>query len=453
MTLSSADIEALKGMTTVNFYRALYEIAREVNSSLAVDEVLNAMVRSVTRAMGMKGCSVMLLTPDRSQLVHVAAYGLSDWYVRKGPVRTDVPIMTALEGQPDIVADVATDERVVFREQALKEGIASIMSLPVKLAGETIGVLRVYSATRRRFTAQEVEFMTGVASIGAIALDKARAHEALHREQQALAEDLERRKKELARVEEAKSQLMRFMSVVAHDLKSPLAAIQSYFSVLLGGYSGPLTDKQKQMIERSSQRVVGLLELISDLLDISRIELGTAFQEKKDISPLEVLKAPLEDAQAAAQQKNVAIELRAPPDLPRVSVSPARLQQVFANLLSNAVKFTPPGGMVTVTGRLHEDGNIRFEVADTGIGIPPQDLPQMFQEFFRASNVLGPAPGAAPQTPGTGLGLAIVRRILERYGGKIWAESPCPDTGVGTRFTFQLPTAGEKMERQQGVGL
>ncbi|MCX8126543.1 MAG: HAMP domain-containing histidine kinase, partial [Dehalococcoidia bacterium] len=194
---------------------------------------------------------------------------------------------------------------------------------------------------------------------------------------------------------------------------------------------------QRQMIERSSQRITGLLELISDLLDISRIELGQAFQEPKCVLPLEVLKAPLEDCMVAAQQKRISVEVRVPSDLPGIKVFPSRIQQVFANLLSNAVKFTPEGGRIVISAR-RDDNNIRFEVSDTGIGIPPQDLPRMFEEFFRASNVQT-HDKTTGQITGTGLGLAIVRRILEKYGGKIWVESPDPDTGCGTRFTFLLP--------------
>lgn len=418
-------------MDSLNLYKTLYEIAKEVNSSLSVDHVLKAVMESVTKALGVKGCSVMLLTPDRTQLIHTAVYGLSNGYIKKGPVTTDVVISTALQGQPVQITDVTRDIRLRYRDQAIKEGVLSILTIPIQLSGETIGVVAVYSAVQREFSTDDIEFLKAVANMGAIALDKARAHEGL-------TNDLELRKKELARVEEAKNQLMRFMSIVAHDLKAPLAAIQSYFSVLLGGYSGPLNEKQIQMLERSSQRVVGLLELISDLLDISRIELGQAFQEPKCVSPMEIMKTPLEDCQAAAQQKKLTIEVKVPTDLPNIYVFPSRIQQVFANLFSNAVKFTPEGGRVTISARRDDDNKIRFEVSDTGIGIPAQDLPRIFEEFFRASNVQSQTGG---QVTGTGLGLAIVRRILEKYGGKIWVESPCPATGTGTRFSFVLPIA------------
>ena len=408
------------------------------------------MMESVTRTLGVKGCSVMLLTRDRKELHHTASYGLSNGYIKKGPVTADVVINLTLKGETVQIYDVSHDIRLHYRDQATREGVSSILTTPIQLSTETIGVVAVYSAVKRQFTDDEIEFLKAVANMGAIALDKARTHEDLSNERLSILNDLEQRKNELARVEEAKNQLMRFISVVAHDLKAPLAAIQSYFNVILGGYSGPLNEKQKQMIERSSQRIVGLLELISDLLDISRIELGQAFQEPKYVSPVEVIKTPLEDAQAAAQAKKVAIEVNVPPSLPNIYVFPSRIQQVLANLLSNAVKFTPDGGRVKLDAKLIDNG-IRFSVCENGIGIPAQDLPRMFEELYRASNVQSKDKNAN-QVPGTGLGLAIVRRILEKYGGKIWVESPCPDTGTGTIFTFILPVAPTK-ETGKGGGL
>jgi len=118
------------------------------------------------------------------------------------------------------------------------------------------------------------------------------------------------------------------------------------------------------------------------------------------------------------------------PDLPPIFGSPIRLQQVFTNLLSNAIKFTPKGG--TVTLRLLEiDSEMVGEICDTGLGIPDEDLPRIFEDFYRASNV---------NVPGTGLGLSIVKRIVEAHGGRIRVESPCHETGVGCKFSFALPT-------------
>jgi len=244
--------------------------------------------------------------------------------------------------------------------------------------------------------------------------------------------ELERASREIAKLEEARNRFLRFLGVTVHDLKAPLTAIQSYFWVMLGGFAGALTEKQKNMLERSSQRIKELLNLISDLLDIPRIETGQLVQEMKQVSLSQIVKASVGDLRDLAKQKKVKLKAELPQALPKIRGSGPKLQQVITNLMSNAINYTPEG---TVTIRVNEEDNdIQVEVMDTGIGIPPDDLPHVFDDFFRASNV---------ETKGTGLGLSIAKRIVEAHGGKIWVESPCPETNTGSKFIFILPKRSE----------
>jgi signal transduction histidine kinase len=245
--------------------------------------------------------------------------------------------------------------------------------------------------------------------------------------------ELERASNEIAKLEEEKSRFLRFLGIAAHDLKAPLTAIQGFLWVMLGGYAGELSDKQRNMMERSSHRIKELLNLISDLLDIPRIETGQLVQEMKQVSLSQVVKTSMGDLRDLAKQKKLKLRVELPPGLPRIYGSAPRLQQVMTNLVNNAINYTPEG---SVTVRVKEKGKeIRVEVLDTGIGIPPQDLPRMFEDFFRASNV---------ETKGTGLGLSIAKRIVEAHDGRIWVESPCLETGKGSKFTFTLPIERER---------
>ena len=245
-------------------------------------------------------------------------------------------------------------------------------------------------------------------------------------------DELEQASREIAKLEEARNRFLLFLGVMVHDLKAPLTAIQSYFWVMLGGFAGALTEKQKNMLERSSQRIKELLNLISDLLDIPRIETGQLVQEMKQVSLSQIVKASVGDLRDLAKQKKVKLKAELPQALPKIRGSGPKLQQVITNLMSNAINYTPEGG---VTIRVNEgDNDIQVEVMDTGIGIPPDDLPHVFDDFFRASNV---------ETKGTGLGLSIAKRIVEAHGGKIWVESPCPETNTGSKFTFTLPKRSE----------
>ncbi|UCB42317.1 MAG: hypothetical protein JSV77_07570 [Dehalococcoidales bacterium] len=240
--------------------------------------------------------------------------------------------------------------------------------------------------------------------------------------------ELEQASREVNKLEEEKSRFLQFLSIAAHDLKAPLTAIQGFLWVMLDGYAGEINDKQRHMLDRSTRRIKELLNLISDLLDIPRIETGQILPEIKEISLRQVFRNCLPEQRDLAKEKGIKLDVELPEALPKIRGSGPRLQQVITNLVDNAISYTSEG---IVTLRVEEkDKHVQVEITDTGIGIPPEDLPQIFDDFFRASNV---------EARGTGLGLSITKRIVEAHGGKIWCESPCLDTNQGTRFTFTLP--------------
>jgi signal transduction histidine kinase len=244
--------------------------------------------------------------------------------------------------------------------------------------------------------------------------------------------ELEKSTKEVARLEEEKSRFLRFLGIAAHDLKAPLTAIQSFLWVMLSGYAGKLNKKQGNMLERSSRRITELLGLISDLLDIPRIETGQIVQEMKEISLLEVVKGCVDDLGTRAADKGIQVKVELPKRLSKINGSSPRLRQVLSNLLDNAINYTLEGEVAVRVSE--QDNDICVEVMDTGIGILPEDLSQLFDDFFRGSNV---------DPKGTGLGLSISKRIIEAHGGRIWAESPCAETNKGSKFTFTLPKVSE----------
>ncbi len=172
------------------YYYNLYELASVVNSAGSQERVLRSIVENVTRALEAKGCSLMLLTPDRKTLLHTVSYGLSDWYVRKGPVSADRSIAEALEGRPVAVMNAADDDRIQYQLQARQEGIASILSVPIMLREEVVGVMRVYTAEPRYFTDADIYFGGAAANLGAIALENARLYDAVKKDYEELRLDL-----------------------------------------------------------------------------------------------------------------------------------------------------------------------------------------------------------------------------------------------------------------------
>ena len=231
------------------------------------------------------------------------------------------------------------------------------------------------------------------------------------------------------RLDSTRINLAYFLSVASHDLKAPLAAVQSYLQVILGGFVGELNEKQKEMLSRSCVRIAEFIEMIDNILDISRFEVGEI--DKQELSLPEVVRDVVETLRPLAEEKKLNFTLDLPQEIPRIKGSVTRLKQVIANLVGNAIKFTPSPGEISVKLK-EDDGYLRVEVADTGIGISTEDLPKIFDEFYR---------GVAGDTEakGTGLGLSISKKIVEAYAGRIWAESPCPETTKGSKFSFTLP--------------
>jgi signal transduction histidine kinase len=254
--------------------------------------------------------------------------------------------------------------------------------------------------------------------------------------------ELQRVTKELAKLEEGRKQLLNFLGIVAHDLKAPLSAVQSYLQLIVRGFVGEVLEKQKELLDRSIYRIAELLNLISDLLDISRIESGQIVNEVEEVSLSRILDSAVEDVQAQANSKKVSIKVSVSESLPHITASGVLLQQLMTNLFTNAIKFTPEGGEIKCQA---EDSNkvIQVEVSDTGVGITDEDLPHIFEDFYRSKD---------PEKAGTGLGLSIVKRIVEAHKGKIKVESPNPEskTGRGCKFTFTLPKNLPATARKKG---
>ena len=218
-----------------------------------------------------------------------------------------------------------------------------------------------------------------------------------------------------------------FVTTVSHDLRSPLTAILGYVELI--ERAGALTEQQREFIRRVQLSVEQITDLVSNLLDLGRIEAG--LDVAKERTPVVVLaRYAIDGLRAMAAKGGLSLEPDLPDDLPMVVGSPIRLRQMIANLLENAIRYTPAGGKVRVEADA-EDDQVILRVSDTGPGIPPADQPYLFDKFFRASNV-------PENVPGTGLGLSIVKSIVDNHGGRIWVDSTL---GAGTTFTVVLPKA------------
>lgn len=178
------------------YYQDLYELAAILNSARSPDEILQSIVETTAKAMYAKGCSLLLLTPDKTALLRIAAYGLSPWFVRMGPVIADKSMTESLEGKPVLILNAPEDDRVEYRKQVKQEGIATILSVPIKLREEIIGVMRIYTSQPRQFTDEEISFAEATANFGAIALEARHFYDTLQTDYDQLRQDMRRRSAE-----------------------------------------------------------------------------------------------------------------------------------------------------------------------------------------------------------------------------------------------------------------
>ncbi len=225
-----------------------------------------------------------------------------------------------------------------------------------------------------------------------------------------------------------------FITMVTHQLRSPIVAVIQYFEVILAGMAGDVPEKQKGMIRKSRDRLEGLLNLINDWLDAARIDQGQIVDKLKPLPLKTVIEKLVQDMQPLAQKFEVSLEMGAcaPDDL--VQGDKETLEQAFSNLITNAIRYNKPNGKVVVTIKENKD-YVAAEVQDTGIGIAKEHLPLLFDQFYRVSR------SEDRKIKGSGLGLSIAKKIVEAHGGSIQVSS---ELGKGSIFTVLLPKAEAK---------
>jgi len=229
-------------------------------------------------------------------------------------------------------------------------------------------------------------------------------------------------------VEKMKSE---FVSIAAHQLRTPLSALKWAVSLLMNGDVGRISKEQKEIIGKAYETNERMIVLVNDLLNAARIEEGRMISQPSFIDVSEVIQSTLADLQAKKKEKNFKIAFEAPKEsLPKVFVDEEGLKLVVQNLVENAFQYTRPGGDITILCAI-QNGNVAFSVQDSGIGIPEQEKERVFTKFFRGENAV------RMETRGSGLGLFIARKIVEAHGGKIWFESK---EGYGTTFSVSFPS-------------
>jgi two-component system, OmpR family, phosphate regulon sensor histidine kinase PhoR len=220
-----------------------------------------------------------------------------------------------------------------------------------------------------------------------------------------------------------------FVAMVAHELRAPLSAIQQLNTVIIDGLAGAVTDKQRELLGRSQERTKGLLDLIRDLLDISKMETGRSFQQKEPLDVFSLAEKTVELLIPQTQARHQTLELQAQPEIPLINADPQAIEEVLTNLISNAIKYTPEKGTIRIELKPQDD-YLLIRVSDNGIGISPEDLSRIFDKFYRVKSE------KTRQIVGTGLGLPIVKQLVEAHLGYVEVESQLDQ---GTTINVLIP--------------
>ncbi|GAB4429711.1 MAG: hypothetical protein Fur0044_27390 [Anaerolineae bacterium] len=323
------------------------------------------------------------------------------------------------EGSPQLVFDIQTadsEQRAVLEQLGMQFGIVT----PLKSKESILGAL-ILARANSDFAAGDSNFLWVLAGQASIALENAH----LFAEIQAAYE-------ELKMLDHMKSE---FINIAAHELRTPLAILMGYASMLEEDLNGVQRDYMSTIV-RNSMR---LTHLIDDMLSLQSLESGLVSLAKEPLSLQEAVHAAVDDLSLWSEQKNLSIEIDIPPDFPQMIADRQKIDLIIVNLIHNAVKFTPPAGQIIFTARVTGENMMTISVTNTGISIPKKDLTRVFERFYQVEKSLTREHG------GIGLGLSIAKGMVNVCGGEIYAES---EEGQSTTFTFTLPIDNSYLKEQ-----
>ncbi len=388
---------------------AVHRVIQKAGSSLHLQEVLDNITELTVEFTGVRGCSIKLFDPSTGTMRVRSLAG----------IRRDVPDLSIdvaeniyhrglVNGKPVIVEEAFRKD---FPE--LDEDTESLICVPLRLEKKPIGALCIYGEKGEHLSTEMLSFLSSLGELVTLAIANATVYE------------------NLKKLDDAKTW---FLLKASHELKSPLNVIHSISKLLIEGYVGPLTEKQRELIKRISSRADALAETVKDLIALAKGKAEIENTEREKINICDVMEEAIKFYNSKAEEKNINLEVICTTEKSIIYGVREGLESIITNLLSNAIKYTPEGGKVTLR-MLGEKDSVIIEVSDTGIGIPKEEQKKLFSEFFRASNA------KALTDAGTGLGLSIVKANVEKHGGRIDFHS---EEGKGTTFRVTLKRIGKR---------
>ena len=412
---------------SVDELTALGDVGHALSSTLDLEAVLQTIVTRATQLTGTAGC-VMWEYDQRSEEFRLRANHYAEGtdsaiLPARGGVTT-IPRGQGLTTQvmeerqavqiPDITVEGAYESPV--RKALIDAGHRALLGVPLLSEDEVIGVLAVTRKTSGEFESETVRLLSTFAAQSSLALQNAR-----------LFREIEQKSRELEAASRHKSE---FLANMSHELRTPLNAIIGFSEVLNERMFGELNEKQDEYLKDIYASGQHLLSVINDILDLSKVEAGRMELEATDFDLPTAIDNALILVRERASRRGITLGRGIDGGVGMVRGDERKVKQVLLNLLSNALKFTREGGRVDVRATM-KDGMAEISVADTGVGIAPEDQEAIFEEFRQVGT-------ADKKVEGTGLGLALSRKFIELHGGRIWVHS---QPGKGSTFSFTLPAS------------
>ncbi len=407
---------------SVGELRALGDVSQAVSSTLELETVLATIVSHAVQLSG-TDCGVIYEYDEAAKEFHLRASHRMEEEAVEAVRATPVRLGEGATGRAVIMrAPVQLSDMLDQREYTgtrarpllTRLGYRSLLSVPLLREQQIMGALTVWRRQTGEFKPEVVNLLQTFATQSALAIHNAR-----------LFREIQEKGRQLELASKYKSQ---FLASMSHELRTPMNAVLGYTRMLLMNVYGELPEKVRDVHQRIDKSGRHLLGLINDVLDFSKIEAGQLTLAINPYSIKDVIQAVVASAQSLASEKNLALKITVPADLPAASGDERRITQVLLNLVGNAIKFTDAGEVRIEVATA--DGSFEVSVSDTGPGIDEPEQEHIFEEFRQAEGAMAQKKG------GTGLGLAIAKKIVELHGGRIWVES---SIGRGSTFRFTLP--------------
>jgi signal transduction histidine kinase len=385
---------------TLDYYLRLIEISRDLASTLDLDTLLNDIVRAAADITHAEAASILLYDDTARQLYFQVATNIDEPTMRGliVPLEKSIAGWIVTNRQSLRIEDAHKDERFYSDvEQTIGYSTKSLLGIPLITKNKVVGVLEVVNKKRGKFTDPDESMLTVLGAQAAVAIENAR----LFQQSDLIAE-------------------------FVHELRTPLASLSTATYLLLRPEMS--REQSDQIVNNIHNETLRLNSLASSFLDLARLESGRVQFRKTRFSSADLIYEVRDVMMSKAQESDIQIRVDIPNDMPLLEADRDKIKQILLNLLSNAIKYNRPNGTVILQGDFTED-EISVTVQDTGLGIPEDSIPHLFQKFYRVREHEGKASG-------TGLGLSICKQIIQGHSGRIEVKSKL---GVGTSFNMFLP--------------